>query len=59
LEAVYGAITFYLANQAEVEQYLRNQEEVWNRWREKAHAAESPVVQRLRDLATRAKTTAQ
>jgi uncharacterized protein (DUF433 family) len=59
LEAVYGAITYYLANQADVDQYLRNQGDVWKQWREKAHAAESPVVQRLRDLATRARENAQ
>ncbi len=59
LEEVYGAITYYLANQADVDQYLRSQDEVWKQWREKAHAAESPVVQRLRDLAARTRTNAQ
>lgn len=29
LERVYGAITFYLANQAEVEEYLKRQEGAW------------------------------
>ena len=51
LEEVYGAITHYLANQAEVDQYLSNQDELWSQWREKANAAASPVVQRLRALA--------
>jgi uncharacterized protein (DUF433 family) len=53
LEEVYGAIAHYLANQVDVDEYLRNQEKVWNQWREKAEAAESPVVQRLREMATR------
>jgi uncharacterized protein (DUF433 family) len=51
LEEVYGAIAYYLANQADVERYLRNQAEVWKQWREKANAVESPVLQRLRGLA--------
>jgi uncharacterized protein (DUF433 family) len=59
LEEVYGAIAHYLANQADVDQYLRNQEEVWKEWREKANAAESPVVQRLRDLAARTRSNAK
>ena len=29
LERVYGAITFYLANKQEVDQYLERQEELW------------------------------
>lgn len=29
LERVYGAITFYLANQAAVQQYLDDQEKLW------------------------------
>ena len=59
LEEVYGAIAHYLANQADVDQYLRNQEKVWKEWREKSNAAESPVVQRLRDLAARTRSNAK
>ena len=44
LEEVYGAITYYLANQADVDHYLHNQEAVWKQWREKANTAASPVV---------------
>lgn len=51
LEEVYGAITYYLANQTEVDRYLRQQDEVWQREREKARQSASPVVQRLRGLA--------
>jgi len=59
LEEVYGAIAYYLANQADVDQYLRNQDEVWKQWREKANAAASPVIQRLRGLAAGKGTHAQ
>jgi uncharacterized protein (DUF433 family) len=48
LEEVYGAIAYYLANEEDVNQYLRRQDEVWKQWREKANAVTSPVVQRLR-----------
>ena len=53
LEEVYGAITYYLANKDEVDQYLRRQDEVWRQWREKAEAVTSPVVQRLRQQAVK------
>jgi uncharacterized protein (DUF433 family) len=59
LEEVYGAIAYYLANQAEVGQYLRRQDELWKRWREKTSAVVSPVVERLRGLAAKAGTRAQ
>jgi uncharacterized protein (DUF433 family) len=59
LEEMYGAIAHDLANQADVDQYVRNQEEVWTEWREKANPAESPVVQRLRDLAARTRSNAK
>lgn len=48
LEEVYGAITYYLANQENVNEYLRRQEEVWKQWREKSNAVSSPVLQRMR-----------
>src|SRR5262245_55242599 len=59
LEDVYGAIAYYLANQADVDRYLRDQEVLWRQWRGKAHAVESPVVQRLRGLAARTGADAQ
>jgi uncharacterized protein (DUF433 family) len=59
LEEVYGAITYYLANQVDVDQYLRKQDEVWNQWREKANSVESPVVQRLQDIAARTSVNTQ
>ena len=51
LEEVYGAIAFYLANQAEVDQYLARQESRWQQLRQSAAASPSPVVARLRSLA--------
>jgi uncharacterized protein (DUF433 family) len=53
LEEVYGAITYYLANKPEVDQYLRRQDEVWRQWRERASTVSSPVVQRLRSQAAK------
>jgi uncharacterized protein (DUF433 family) len=50
LEQVYGAITYYLAHQEEVEAYLRRQDELWARLRSEADAHPSAVVTRLRAL---------
>jgi uncharacterized protein (DUF433 family) len=52
LEEVYGAITFYLANQESVHQYLARQEKLWDDLRQKAEQSPSPVVERLRKLRT-------
>ena len=59
LEEVYGAITCYLANRIEIDQYLRRQDEVWKAEREKADQTASSVVARLRSLAAKAGTDAQ
>jgi uncharacterized protein (DUF433 family) len=59
LEEVYGAIAYYLANQHEVNQYLRRQDEVWKQEREKANAVPSPVVQRLRGHVAKAEANPQ
>lgn len=48
LEAVYGAIAYYLANTAEVGAYLDRQEELWSKWRATTAAKVPAVVQRLR-----------
>jgi uncharacterized protein (DUF433 family) len=58
LEEVYGAIASYLANKGEVDEYLRQQDEVWKQGREKANTVASPVVQRLRSQAAKAETEA-
>ena len=56
LEEVYGAIASYLANRAEVNEYLRERDRLWNELREKSLANPSPVVARLRALAQSRKT---
>lgn len=50
LEEVYGAIAFYLANQSEVDEYLKRQDRVWEQAREKAEKQPSSVLQPLRKL---------
>src|SRR5688500_2869393 len=50
LEEVYGTIASYLANQAEIDNYLRRQAEIWQRERDRAGRNPSPVLQRLRAL---------
>jgi hypothetical protein len=49
LEEVYGAITYYLGHQDEVDAYLTRQSEVWKQWRTRAAAQGSPVLRRLRE----------
>src|SRR5205809_4113033 len=56
LEEVYGAITFYLANRSEVDDYLRQQESRSHEIRERTRANPSPVVARLRALSQATKT---
>jgi uncharacterized protein (DUF433 family) len=48
LEEVYGAITFYLANQEAVRQYLAKQEKIWDEARRASQAKPSPLMDRLR-----------
>ena len=50
LEEVYGAIAYYLANRNGVDQYLTQQEHLWEKARQQAAQNPSPVVQRLRAL---------
>ena len=50
LEQVYGAITHYLAHRDEVDEYLRQQGEVWERARAESERTPNPVVERLRKL---------
>lgn len=52
LEAVYGAITWYLANREKAKHYLTRQNELWEYWRQKANQTANPVVQRLRNQAS-------
>jgi uncharacterized protein (DUF433 family) len=54
LEEVYGAIADYLANRAEIDDYLRRQDEVWARERARAEARPNPVRERLRKVRSEA-----
>lgn len=58
LEEVYGAVAYYLANQADVDRYLKRQAQFWNDLREKFAQASNPVVQRLRGQVAGAATQA-
>ena len=55
LEEVYGAVAYYLANQDEVDRYLKRQGQIWNELREKSGQTSNPVVQRLRGQVARAR----
>jgi uncharacterized protein (DUF433 family) len=48
LEQVHGAIAYYLGHRAEVEEYLRRQDAMWEEHRERHERSVSPVVRRLR-----------
>ena len=50
LEEIYGAITYYLANREEVDQYLKRQEQLWNELRKESEQNRNPVVERLQGL---------
>jgi uncharacterized protein (DUF433 family) len=54
LEEVYGAIAFYLANQAEIRPYLEGQDKLWEEERRKSRANPNPVLERLRAQRTNA-----
>ena len=47
LEQVYGAITFYLANRADIDAYLREARAEYERLREAAHQADPAFYQKL------------
>ena len=47
LEEVYGAIAYYLANQAEIDAYLIRQNEKWAKGRHNSEPLPSDVRQRL------------
>jgi uncharacterized protein (DUF433 family) len=54
LEKVYGAITFYLANQETVEAFMRDQERLSREWAN----AQSPLPESLTDKLRRARPEA-
>ena len=47
LEEVYGAIAYYLANQAEIDAYLTRQNEKWAEGRRNAEALPNDLRERL------------
>jgi uncharacterized protein (DUF433 family) len=50
LEQVYGTIAHYLAHREEIDTYLSQQHEHWDRSRTAAEANAIPTVERLRNL---------
>ena len=47
LEEVYGAITYYLANQAEIDAYITRQKEKWEEGRRNAEPLPAELRERL------------
>jgi hypothetical protein len=45
---VYGAIAFYLHNRSEIDDYLAQQEQKWERLRQESQAAHGPLLDRIR-----------
>jgi uncharacterized protein (DUF433 family) len=50
LEEVYGTITYYLANRAEADEYLRRQDAAWKAARAGQDQSPPPHVRRLREV---------
>jgi uncharacterized protein (DUF433 family) len=50
LEEVYGAITYYLANRQEVDEYLQRQRALYDRLRDESTRQPNEAMQRLRAL---------
>jgi hypothetical protein len=48
LEEVYGTVAFYLANQEEIREYLRNQDALWEEAKLRSRTPPNPVMDRLR-----------
>jgi uncharacterized protein (DUF433 family) len=53
LEEVYGAITFYLANQGEIEEYLKEGEKEYAKLAEEARARDPQLYKRLDQILQR------
>ena len=56
LAQVYGAITYYLAHQSEIDEYLEQSEEEWETFRahiEEKYPQSRRILQKLRNLSTR------
>src|SRR5262245_48163978 len=50
LEQVYGAITYYLSNRAEVDAYLKTADEEYENFRQRVRATYPGLSRRLDDL---------
>jgi uncharacterized protein (DUF433 family) len=50
LENVYGAITYYLANQTKVDEYLKTQEAQWEEFRKSADPLPDSLTSRLQGI---------
>ena len=57
LEEVYGAITFYLGHQAEIDEYLREADKEFERLREQSRAANAQLYRKLEEARQNAPTT--
>lgn len=53
LEQVYGAVTFYLANQTEIEQYLAESEKEYAKQVQEARARDPQMYKRLDQILQR------
>lgn len=53
LEQVYGAVTFYLANQTEIEQYLAGSEKEYAKQVQEARARDPQLYKRLDQILQR------
>lgn len=54
LEQVYGALTFYLSNKAQIDAYLREAESEFESLRQAAHEADPMLYQKLADARRKA-----
>jgi uncharacterized protein (DUF433 family) len=50
LEEVYGSLAYYLGHAAEIDDYLRRQDALWEQWQARTEQQPSQVVERLRAL---------
>ena len=50
MENIYGALAFYLANRAEVDEYLKTQKALFEKLRDESIQNPSSVMQRLRAI---------
>ena len=50
LEQVYGAIAFYLHNQVAIDEYLRLQEQEWEKLRQESEQRSPDLLRRIREF---------